>query len=304
MFIFPYLSFVAAIIWGVSLALGGLSVTRKQLAVAFCINLMLLYVLSPAGNYLYYILIAGLPGLVIGMLMTQKREFKQLSRWAIITAVAGTLVFVSAIYLNMLGNGQAGIQEELTNYIKTAIEENAQFGLFDLYARQGIGEEQVRDMINQAAQWTAHHIPAFLLLEGLFMVACILLILAWLSYKNNWEWFRKKPFSQEIMPWQLSWLIIIGLALFLFGRDYANSWYYLGSNIMIVLAPISFYYGLAVVYNRYKLLPAEKTKWALMLAVIIAFMAPQGVIVFLMLMGIFDSFIDYRKLNQKKEEKR
>lgn len=303
MFLFPYLSFVAAVIWGISLSLGGFSVTRKQLATAFCINLMILYLVTPAGNYLYYILIAGLPGLTIGMLMTQKRDFKQLSKWAIITALTGTVIFMSMIYINMARDGQAEIQEDLTSYIQTTIEENAQLGLYDFYEKQGIPEEQLRGIINKAAQWTAYHIPAFLLIEAIFMVYFILLILSWLARKNNWEWFKKKPFSQEMMPWQLSWLIIIGLALLLWGKDYADIWYYVGSNILIVLAPISFYYGLAVAYYRYKLLPEEKTKWALMLIAIIAFMVPQGLIIFLMLMGIFDSFIDYRKLNQKKGEK-
>jgi uncharacterized protein YybS (DUF2232 family) len=225
-----------------------------------------------------------------------------LKKWALITAALGTVIFMGLIYYNVGRDGEVEVQKELTSYIQTTIEKSAQSGLFEFYVKQGVPEEQLKNSLAAAAQWTAHHIPALLLIQALFMVFMLLFILTRIARSQKWEWFNKKPFSQEMMPWQLSWVVILGLALYLWGKEYANNWYYIGSNILLVLAPVSLYYGLAVMYYRYKLLSEDKTKWAIMLLVIIAFLSPQGLIIFLMLIGIFDSFIDYRKFHKKREE--
>ena len=60
-------------------------------------------------------------------------------------------------------------------------------------------------------------------------------IMLWLAsffaFNQVSERLKKKPFAHELMPWELVWLVNIGLALWLIAWDERNLTYCIGSNI-------------------------------------------------------------------------
>lgn len=293
-----------AIIWGVILSLAGKAVDKKQLGIMFAINVGLLLILYPLEKFLFYLIIAGLSGLVIGYLNIENQDYYVIRKWAMLTMVIGVGLFVLVIFTNIGGQGKDSIVIEMTNHIQFNLQKTLDAGLIDFYDKQGIPRSSIEAAITETANWTAHHIVALLYLQGILAVFLILSIQARILKRANPGVVWKKPFAEEMMPWQLTWGVILGLAACLWGKDSMNNLYYLGSNLLLVLAPISFFFGSAVLRHRYINIPEVKKKWALMFLMIILFLSPQGLIIFVIMMGIFDSVLDYRKLNKDKEGKK
>lgn len=285
--------------------MAGKALDKRQLGIMFAINVILLLLLSPLENFLFYIIIAGFTGLVIGYLNIENQDYYIIRKWAMLTMVIGVGLFAVAIFTNIGGGpGKESVVIEMTNHIQSNLQKSLDAGLMDFYDKQGISRSSIEAAIKETANWTAHHIAALLYLQGLLAAFLILTIQTRILKKSNPGVLLKKPFSEEMMPWQLTWGVILGLAAWLWGRDSMNTLYYLGSNLLLVLAPISFYFGSAVLRHRYINIPDAKKKWAFMFLLIILFLSPQGLGIFVIMMGIFDSLLDYRKLNKDKEVKK
>jgi uncharacterized protein YybS (DUF2232 family) len=112
---------------------------------------------------------------------------------------------------------------------------------------------------------------------------------------------ERRPFIKEIMPWQLSWMVIAGLACWLLGRDQMNWLYYSGANILAIVVPITIFYGSAVLAYWLQRLPKKSRKWMVILVVLLGLFFSVPTIIFIGLIGLFDSLLDYRKIRRKKE---
>ena len=105
------------------------------------------------------------------------------------------------------------------------------------------------------------------------------------------------------MPWQLVWVIIAGLALWLLGRaQQMNSLYYTGSNILVVMLPISVYFGLATVVFKLKQQKPVYQKWFTIILIILSIFFLPSAVIFFSIIGVFDALMDYRKLRLEKED--
>ena len=103
------------------------------------------------------------------------------------------------------------------------------------------------------------------------------------------------------MPWQLVWVFIAGLGLWLWGREETSAAYYIGSNILAVIAPIALYYGFAVTLYVLKRMPIKRNFGLIVLAVVFVTIFTVPIIIMLGLIGLFDALIDYRKIRWQKE---
>jgi len=130
----------------------------------------------------------------------------------------------------------------------------------------------------------------------------MLLFASYLSLKNEIGRLKKKAFSQQSMPWPFSWVVIIGLGFWIWGRDEMNQLYYLGSNILAIMVVFALYYGLStLVFKIGQQKPSTKTWWIIGLA-FMTLIFPLSAILFVSLIGIFDSLVDFRRLRIRQEE--
>jgi hypothetical protein len=148
------------------------------------------------------------------------------------------------------------------------------------------------------------HLPAFLYLEAILAVYLVLSLGELISRNQAKSIIGRKPFRKELMPGQLIGVVIVALSLWLWGRDEMNDLYYLGSNLLLAMLPIAVYYGLAnLAYLRSKL-NSDLQRWVLSMLIIGAMIFVPPTIIFIALLGLFDSLLDYRKLNHIKEDMR
>ena len=148
------------------------------------------------------------------------------------------------------------------------------------------------------------HLPAYYCIQAILAVYLTLILSSYISRKKKLPILSRKPFREEKMPWQLAWVIIIALSLWLWGKDEMLYLYYLGSNMLVVAAPVTVYYGIAGITYQWSKSTPRGRRWILILLTINIVLLPLAAIIFIGLLGLFDSLLDYRKLDHKKEETR
>ena len=146
-----------------------------------------------------------------------------------------------------------------------------------------------------------NHLPALFFLQAILLVFLILYFSSLLAAKRKLPVLQRQPFSEEIMPWQLAWLVIAGLGCWLLGREEMQLIYYAGSNILFIMVPITVYYGTSHLVYRLKRWQGKSKKWVIALIIMVTLFFTVSAIIFIGLMGLFDSLLDYRKLRRKKE---
>jgi hypothetical protein len=113
----------------------------------------------------------------------------------------------------------------------------------------------------------------------------------------------KKPFGEEVMPWQFAWGLILALSLWLLDRDNMTSIYYVGSNLLVIFGMIALYFGLSSLAYRWGIMNPRSRKWILTIFILASVSFPLPTIIFTGLLGLFDSLLDYRKVRKKEETK-
>lgn len=292
--LFPSLSFVTGIIWGVSLVIGGYFLNRRHLLMILGLNILLLYGLA-GSSILFWLLVFGIPSFIMGLLLADQKGYYELQKWGIFVAVLLTSLFVGLTYDSVKNLSANYIQTEFDQYLS----QNG--SLLSMYEEQGVTREEIINSLEEATNWIVMHLPAFYYLQAILAVYLVLLFSSYISQKNKFPILLRKPFREEKMPWQFAWVVIIALSLWLWGRDDMGNPYYIGSNIMLVAAPVTAYYGLSVLAYQWSRIPRRPRRWLAGLFVIIMLLLPLPFIFFIILLGLFDSLLDYRKLDQKKE---
>lgn len=296
MAVIPQLTFIIAIAWGASLIMSSLYLERIQVLIIFGINVLLLYGIAGGSTVFFYLSFFGAAVLVMAVLSTAHCDYYRLQKWGLITAVIGVSLFMGLIYLNTGEIGMTEMEAQLGSYLQDTLQES---GFFDIYEERGISNAEIEERLLSSI---VRHLPAFYYLQAIMVVFFMLLLASFLSLKRSIQRLKKKPYVQEIMPWQLVWVVITGLGLWLWGKDQANTIYYIGSNILLVMAPITIYFGLATVVYKLGYKKAAGSKLIIVLIIILSIVFPLSALIFLGLIGLFDSLLDYRKLRLKGED--
>ena len=113
---------------------------------------------------------------------------------------------------------------------------------------------------------------------------------------------ERKPYLQEIMPWQLVWVVIIALSLWLWGRHEQPMAYLVGANMMVIMIPIAVFFGFSAISWRIKRINYKYRKIIAALLIIMGVFILPSAIIFLTLIGLFDALLDYRKFRSGKGE--
>lgn len=302
MAVIPQLTFLLAIAWGAALIVSSLYLERIKVLLIFIINIFLLYGIAGGSTVFFYLSFFGAAVLVMTILSTARSDYYRLQKWGLITAVIGVSLFMAMIYLNTGEIGMAEMEAQLGSYLENTIETYEESGVFDIYEERGISKTEVEGKFAEILSSIVWHLPAFYYLQAIMVVFFMLLLASFLSLKRNIQRLKKKPYAQEIMPWQLVWVVIAGLGLWLWGKDQANTIYYIGSNILLVMAPITVYFGLSALVYKLGHNKTSRSKIIIVLLIVLSFVFPFSALIFLSLIGLFDSLLDYRKLRLKGED--
>lgn len=296
----PGLTLIFAALWGATLIISALYLVKKDLIFLLIINLGVLYFLAGASNLFFYLFFFGIAAIVMSLLVFRNKGYYELQKWGIISAVMGVSIFLGVIYLTTGNIGINLFEEQLQTYMAESIDHYEELGILDFYEKRGIVKAELEEKMNGLASKIAKHLPAFYYLQAILVVFFMLLIAVWVSLKRSILRLKKRPYSQEIMPWQLAWLAIAGLILWLVGRENMSLIYFAGSNILLILVPITMYYGLSAITFKFRQRKLQKRKWLILIIVILCVVFPLSAVIFLSIIGLFDALIDYRKLRIEK----
>lgn len=299
----PALTFVFAIAWGISLVIGGLYLSKNQIAVISGLNILLLYGLTGNNSMFFYFSFFGLPFMVMGIVAAEKdKGYYFILKRGIMASLIGVSFFIGFIYLTTGGVGIGQLEKQLDNYFVESWEQYEKSGAIDFYEQQGIEKEEIKAQVKDSIHSAAQYLPALFYLESISIVLIVMYLSSYLSRKRQITRLVKKPYTLEIMPWQGAWVVIAGLALCLWGRDNNAALYLTGSNILLICTVITSYFGLSVLTYKIKQMQPTAQKIAALILIVLSIIFALSAIIFLALLGLFDSLLDYRKLRNQKEE--
>lgn len=296
----PPLAVVAALLWGVTLLLGGHWLEGKQTIFIFGLNMLLLFGL--AGNsFLFFPLIFGMPSLIMALQLGNQKGYYEVQRWGMLSAVFIVGLFLGVAYYT----GQENYLETSPQMIEVQVDANLNMleetGLLRIYEQQGLSAEELSSQFTSIYEWSWRHLPAWYLIQSLLVVFVVIRIAAHYGRRKGLPLLERKPFTEESMPWPVAWVVIIGLALMLSGWEAANQWFYIGSNLVVASAPVAIYFGVATMVHFWRRMSVRARRWWTFILILNIMFFTLPAIIFIGLLGLFDSLLDYRGLEPKKE---
>jgi len=271
------------------------------LLLIFLLIVLLLYGLAGWISLSAALVFYGIPSFIIGTLLSRGKSYNELLRGGMFTLVLTVSIFLGLSYNSL---GDAGIhilQKEMQRYTQESLDWSEESGMLAFYEESGISRAEMEEAFTDLGETVFYHLPALFFLQAIVLAYLILYLSSLLAQKRKLPVLQRPPYSEQIMPWQLSWLVIAGLACWLLGRDEMQVVYYIGSNILFVMTPVTVYFGTSHLVYRLKHWKGKSKNWMIALIVLLSLIFTVSAIIFIGLMGLFDSLLDYRKLRRKKE---
>lgn len=301
MALLPFLTVVVAILWGCSLLLSALYLDQKRLITVIIINIIIVLSLSGLEETLFLLAFFIIPAVVISLGAQQDRDYYQLQRGGVTVAVIAISLLLGGLYFSTGDMGMAQLEQEIAAQVEEIVEYYDDVGLMNIYEEQGISAQELKEALVSFMGAAVRHLPAFYYLQAIMAVFFMLFLASFWCQKRNLNRLIRKPFDQEIMPWQMAWVVILGLALWLWGRDQLSTIYYIGSNILLLTVPIALYYGLAAVVYRIRQYKQRTRRIMVIVLAVLSLLFTASAIIFFTVIGLFDSLLDYRRLRTKEE---
>lgn len=301
MALLPFLTVVVAILWGCSLLLAALNLDQKRLITVIIINIIIVLSVSGLEETLFLLAFFIIPAVVISLGAQQDRDYYQLQRRGVTVAVIAISLLLGGLYFSTGDMGMAQLEQEIAAQVEEIVEYYDDVGLMNIYEEQGISAQELKEALVSFMGAAVRHLPAFYYLQAIMAVFFMLFLASFWCQKRNLNRLIRKPFDQEIMPWQMAWVVILGLALWLWGRDQLSTIYYIGSNILLLTVPIALYYGLAAVVYRIRQYKQRTRRIMVIVLAVLSLLFTASAIIFFTVIGLFDSLLDYRRLRTKEE---
>jgi hypothetical protein len=170
-------------------------------------------------------------------------------------------------------------------------------GLSQYYASQGLTEAVLLEAFRSFMRGLAVLRPALYIIESWMRILIALLLVRLVLGSKGYH--EVEPFETRQMPWQLDWIMIMGLILWLAGKQWNyDSLYAAGANVLFLMLPIGFYFGLSLllyIYHRW-----GSRVWLMGAIIIFTIVLPFHCLLFITVLGIFDPLIDYRSYDKKR----
>jgi len=298
----PTVSFFASFIWGSVIILSGYYNGWKKSLLIAVINLLIIYQLGGWGSVMAASALIIIPAMIMSALVDYKRDYYEIRSWGVWGAVACVLLYLGTSYYQMGPGGAENLQKAMQDYIGQVLEMSRNSEMVRIYAQRGISWQYIEDSFQSFGRNLLLHLPALYCLQGVAVAFLALWGASWFAQRKGLPVLSRKDYRDEIMPWQLTWVVILALSLWLWGRDDLSAVYYAGSNLLLFMAPITMYYGLAGFIYRAALMSPRARKWAIIFLVVMSLVFFVSVVIFLALLGLFDALLDYRKIRTRKGE--
>lgn len=296
----PPFAAAAALAWGIILLLGGYWLKGRQILIVFGLNTLLLFGL--AGNsILFFLLVFGLPSLIMALQLGSQKGYYEVQTWGMLSALVVVGVFLGVAFYAGQDSAFTASPQEIEIQVDANLKMLEDTGLLRFYEQQGLSPEELKSQFTAIYVWSFRHLPAWYLIQAILAVFLILRLGIYFGRIRGLLFLDKRPFAEEVMPWPIAWVVIVGLILMLSGWGTGNIWYYTGSNLVLTSAPIAIYFGAATLVYLWRRMSVRARRWwgLIMILNIMFFTVPA--IFFVGLLGLFDSLLDYRGLEPKKE---
>ncbi len=301
---FPTLGLLTSILWGYALVLTGLFTSRRSVCLFFFLDLAAMYLVFGLSILpLFYVLGVGVPCMFMGMMASDRKDYYLTLKTSLLVGTGSVILFLGFMYQAMqriTGTDWEGMKARLVELSETFFQQLIQSGSFERLLGQGPTVEQMTAQYPKIVDTMLNLSPAFFFIQMLIAVYFVLIFSSMYAQRVGIRYLLKKPLSQEQMPWRLNWILIAGLAMALWDYGTGSLLFYAGVNLMCIMAPIGFYYGCGVLSGKYRDLAPQKQRLALGVFFLLCVFLAEILIIFITLLGIFDSIIDYRKLNTPK----
>lgn len=294
-FFVPPLQIIINVIWTVPIIV---LVVRRDLRIGLMATvnagLVVTVFTGPVRAVILFVQFAAL-GLAYGYLFKKKVQPGRIvfvgTGVSLVSLLAG--LFLSAKFLNIPIGGLFG---ELDGAVQYTIDFYRRTGMLESLVNQGITREQLEATLSGIIDFLK------LLLPGILISASI--IAAFINYLVAEKILKRlqlieeglPPFRHWQLPWYFIWGVIIGLAFWqvgdYYGLDLASR---VGINVLYIYIPLLAGNGIAAiayVFHKYRL--------SLLIKIIFAFVLlinPPLVLVFIIMFGLFDPFINYRQVH-------
>lgn len=169
-----------------------------------------------------------------------------------------------------------------------------------LYTKLGMDATQAKQLAESAVRMTIALIPSSLAIASVFRAFLTYIVATKVLRRFKYKVGRLPSFSEWKLPWYFVWPLIIGLIMSLAGDQFNISTVaMIGKNLVFAVLPIYFLIGLAVFISFIKswVIPS----WIKALLVVMAVINWTGTLVLLILIGIFDPLISFRRWKRPKE---
>lgn len=228
-------------------------------------------------------------GLVAMVMSESIRRNYSIDKIVFFSVGASLLLGGALIYLLLLNK-----DENLSSFMVEQIEQSMASYL-NIYREMGTSTNEIDNIklfSDKLASVIVSSIPALMIISSSIGVLLNYAVVKkiWNRYAGNGNYFENKGLEKWSANEYLIWLLIASGILFL---TPGKGLYVIGLNLLIVSLMIYFYQGIAIVlfYMRKKTLPY-------FLKVIIYFLIiiQPLLLLFVILLGIFDVWADFRKL--------
>lgn len=264
-------------------------------------NILFLLLLGDSALTLDLLIFYAIPILTAAALLKKKKSYYAVLGASILAALVSVLLYMGISYGYLGNEGIDNVKSGINLAADNSLAWAEQSGFMQFYEQRGISRDEIKQAYTDLAHLLLVFTPALLAIQAMLAAFLIVYGSSRLYRKKQLPGLERRPFREEIMPWQLAWVVIAGLACWLLGREQMNWLYYSGANILAVAFPVSIFYGCATIVYWLQRLPAKSKVWIVALVVLLGLFFSVPTIIFIGLTGLFDSLLDYRKVRRKKE---
>ena len=246
----------------------------------------LLFQLSSAYTLFAYLGMFGAGSLLLPLFLRRKLPWDR----AVLYATAGSAIVTAAMMLLAVALNGINIQTLIEQMIQSEVDQAMQ-----IYRDSGFSESQLQNM-QQIVDGLAVFIGESFF--GLYL-ACILAIqtfclLLLQRVKGSWYQIAGTPFAAWRLPAALIWVLIVAGFTLLAPVDTISL---IGRNLLVVLLPLYFLQGMAVVTSYLQKKPYPPLVKGL-IYLLLSILNPLPIII--TCVGVFDLWIDFRRPRPKK----
>lgn len=254
--------------------------------VVVAVTSALLLQLTTTYTLVAYLGIFGIGSLLLPLFLRQKVSWDRAVLYATIGSAAVT---AAMIIFTVIANG-ISIQVLIEQMIQAEVNQAMQ-----IYRDAGFSGTQLQSMqevVDGLAKFISQSFYGLYLASLLAIQALCLLLLQRL--KGNWYQISGAPFACWRLPSGLIWILIMAGFCFLLPVETISL---LGRNLLVVLLPLYFFQGMAIVNNFLQKKPYPPLVKGL-IYLLLLILNPLPIII--TCAGVFDLWVDFRRPRQKK----